>query len=93
VPVLDVMHRALGIEAGVITTIHSAMNDQPVLDSYHHTDLRKTRGALQSMIPIDTRLARGIDRVMPQLAGRIEAQALRVPTQNVSAIDLSVTVG
>ncbi len=93
VPVLDVMHRALGIEAGVITTIHSAMNDQPLLDSYHHTDLRKTRGALQSMIPIDTRLARGIDRVMPQLAGRIEAQALRVPTQNVSAIDLSVTVG
>ncbi len=93
VPVLDVLHRALGVEAGVITTIHSAMNDQPLLDSYHHTDLRKTRGALQSMIPIDTRLARGIDRVLPALAGRIEAQALRVPTQNVSAIDLSVTVG
>lgn len=93
VPVLDCLHRHLAIEAGVITTIHSAMNDQPLLDSYHNTDLRKTRAAIQSMIPVDTRLARGIDRVMPELAGRIEAQAMRVPTQNVSAIDLSVTVG
>ena len=92
VPVLDCLHRHLGVEAGVITTIHSAMNDQPVLDSYHHTELRKTRAAIQSMIPVDTRLARGIDRILPALAGRIEAQAMRVPTQNVSAIDLSVTV-
>lgn len=93
VPVLDCLHRHFGIAAGVITTIHSAMNDQPLLDSYHHTDLRKTRSAIQSMIPVDTKLARGIDRVLPELAGRIEAQALRVPTQNVSAIDLSVTLG
>ena len=92
VPVLDCLHRHLGVRAGVITTIHSAMNDQPVLDSYHHTELRKTRAAIQSMIPVDTRLARGIDRILPALAGRIEAQAMRVPTQNVSAIDLSVTV-
>ena len=93
VPVLDCLQRHFGVEAGVITTIHSAMNDQPLLDSYHHTDLRKTRSAIHSMIPVDTRLARGIDRVLPALAGRIEAQALRVPTQNVSAIDLSVTLG
>lgn len=92
VPVLAVLHRELGIESGVITTIHSVMNDQPLLDSYHHTDLRKTRAAIQSMIPVDTRLARGIERILPALAGRIEAQALRVPTQNVSAIDLSVVV-
>ena len=92
VPVLSVLHDALGVEAGVITTIHSAMNDQPLLDSYHHTDLRKTRAAIQSMIPVDTRLAKGIARVLPALEGRIEAQAMRVPTQNVSAIDLSVTV-
>ena len=91
-PVISALHDALGIEAGVITTIHSAMNDQPVLDSYHHTDLRKTRGALQSIIPVDTALAKGIDRVLPQLAGRFEAQAMRVPTQNVSAIDLSIQV-
>lgn len=92
VPVIQVLHEAFGIEAGVITTIHSAMNDQPVLDSYHHTDLRKTRAAIQSIIPVETRLAQGIDRVMPQLAGRFEAQAMRVPTQNVSAIDLSVQI-
>ncbi|MCK9467841.1 MAG: erythrose-4-phosphate dehydrogenase [Porticoccaceae bacterium] len=92
VPVLDCLHRHLGVGAGVISTIHSVMNDQPMLDSYHHTDLRKTRAAIQSMIPVDTRLARGIDRVLPQLAGRMEAQAMRVPTQNVSVIDLSVTV-
>ncbi len=92
VPVVKVLNEALGIEAGVITTIHSAMSDQPVLDSYHHTDLRKTRAAFQSIIPVETRLARGIDRVLPELAGRFEAQAMRVPTQNVSAIDLSVQV-
>jgi D-erythrose 4-phosphate dehydrogenase len=92
VPVIDTLARELGVECGVITTIHSAMNDQPVLDAYHHTDLRKTRAALQSMIPIDTGLAAGIGRVLPQLAGRFEAQAMRVPTQIVSAIDLSVVV-
>ena len=92
VPVISTLHKALGVEAGVITTIHSAMNDQPVLDSYHHTDLRKTRGAIQSIIPVDTELAKGIDRVLPELAGRFEAQAMRVPTQNVSAIDLSIQV-
>jgi glyceraldehyde 3-phosphate dehydrogenase/D-erythrose 4-phosphate dehydrogenase len=92
VPVIKALDDALGIEAGVITTIHSAMNDQPVLDSYHHTDLRKTRAAIQSIIPVETALARGIDRVLPELAGRFEAQAMRVPTQNVSAIDLSIQV-
>jgi len=92
VPVLSVLHKALGIESGVITTIHSVMNDQPLLDSYHHTDLRKTRAAIQSMIPVDTWLARGIERILPELSGRIEAQAMRVPTQNVSAIDLTVVV-
>ncbi len=92
VPVIDVLNRAFGIEHGVITTIHSAMNDQPVIDAYHHTDLRKTRSAMQSIIPVDTGLAKGIDRLLPDLAGRFQAQAMRVPTVNVSAIDLSVTV-
>lgn len=90
VPVIDLLDRHFGVVNGVITTIHSAMNDQPVLDAYHHTDLRKTRAALHSLIPIDTKLARGIERILPHLRGRFEAQALRVPTQNVSAIDLSV---
>ncbi len=90
VPVIAALHDTAGIESGVITTIHSAMNDQPVIDAYHHTDLRKTRSAFQSIIPVDTQLARGIDRVFPALSGRFEAQAMRVPTVNVSAIDLSV---
>lgn len=92
VPVIKVLDDHFSVEGGVITTIHSAMNDQPVLDAYHHTDLRKTRAAMQSIIPVDTGLALGIDRLMPELAGRFQAQAMRVPTQNVSAIDLSVLV-
>ena len=92
VPVIKVLNDHFSVEGGVITTIHSAMNDQPVLDAYHHTDLRKTRAAMQSIIPVDTGLALGIDRLMPELAGRFQAQAMRVPTLNVSAIDLSVLV-
>lgn len=92
VPVIKLLHDAFEIDSGVITTIHSAMNDQPVIDAYHHTDLRKTRSAMHSIIPVDTGLALGIDRLLPALAGRFEAQAMRVPTINVSAIDLSVVV-
>ncbi|MCB1679688.1 MAG: erythrose-4-phosphate dehydrogenase [Halioglobus sp.] len=90
VPVISVLERAVGIASGTITTIHSAMNDQPVLDAYHHTDLRKTRAASQSIIPVDTGLARGVERILPAMAGRFTAQALRVPTLNVSAMDLTV---
>jgi D-erythrose 4-phosphate dehydrogenase len=92
VPVLQVLDGSFGIESGVITTIHSAMNDQPVIDSYHHNDLRKTRSAMQSIIPVDTALAKGIERILPGLAGKLEAQAVRVPTVNVSAMDLTVVV-
>ena len=92
VPVIQAIDSAFGIEHGVLTTIHSAMNDQPLIDAYHHTDLRKTRSAMQSIIPVDTGLAKGIDRLLPALAGRFQAQAMRVPTVNVSAIDLSVVV-
>ena len=92
VPVICALEDAFGIETGTITTIHSAMNDQPVLDAYHNTDLRKTRAAGQNIIPVDTGLARGVERVLPDMAGRFTAQALRVPTQNVSAMDLVVQV-
>jgi D-erythrose 4-phosphate dehydrogenase len=81
-----------GIDSGAITTIHSAMNDQPVIDSYHDSDLRKTRSAMQSIIPVETALAKGIERILPHLAGKLEAQAVRVPTVNVSAMDLSINV-
>ncbi len=92
VPVLKVLHESLGVERGVMTTVHSAMNDQPVIDAYHHHDLRRTRSALQSIIPVNTGLARGIERLLPEMAGRLEANALRVPIINVSLIDLSVCV-
>ena len=90
VPVIAALNSAVGIQSGTITTIHSAMNDQPVLDAYHHTDLRKTRAASQSIIPVDTGLALGVERILPAMAGRFTAQALRVPTLNVSALDLTV---
>ena len=92
VPVLKALDDCFVIDKGVITIIHSAMNDQPVIDSYHHNDLRKTRSAMQSIIPVETGLAKGIERIMPHLAGALEAQAIRVPTLNVSAIDLTVSV-
>ncbi len=90
VPVLSILHEAFGIESGNITTLHSMMNDQPVLDAYHHTDLRKTRSASQSMIPVDTELVKGIGRLLPDLEDRLSAKAIRVPTANVSAMDLVV---
>ena len=65
-------------------------SDQPVLDAYHHTDLRKTRASSQSIIPVDTGLAVGIERILPALAGKLSAHALRVPTTKVSAIELTV---
>nr|WP_297460548.1 glyceraldehyde 3-phosphate dehydrogenase NAD-binding domain-containing protein [uncultured Halomonas sp.] len=92
IPVLTVLDEALDIEHGVTTTIHSAMNDQPVIDAYHKSDLRLTRSAMQSIIPVDTGLARGIERLMPALAGRFECLHVRVPTINVSAMDMALSV-
>lgn len=92
IPVIRSLDSAFGIRNGVITTIHSAMNDQPVIDAYHHSDLRKTRSAMQSIIPVETEIAKGIGRILPHLADRFEAHAVRVPTVNVSAIDLAVVV-
>ncbi|WP_163134849.1 erythrose-4-phosphate dehydrogenase [Agarivorans sp. Alg241-V36] len=91
VPVIQVLDEAFGVECGTITTIHSAMNDQQVIDAYH-TDLRRTRAAGQSIIPVDTKLAKGVERILPKFAGKFEAIAVRVPTQNVTAMDLSVTL-
>ncbi len=90
VPVIATLQRSFGVAAGHITTLHSMMNDQPVLDAYHHTDLRKTRSASQSMIPVDTELARGIERVLPGMGTLFSASAIRVPTHNVSAMELVV---
>lgn len=90
VPIFNILDRKFGIENGVTTTIHSAMNDQPIIDSYHRPNLRLSRSALHSIIPVDTGLARGIDRLMPDLAGRFQCLHIRVPTINVSVMDLSL---
>lgn len=91
VPVIQTLDDAFGVESGTITTIHSSMHDQQVIDAYH-PDLRRTRAAGQSIIPVDTRLAAGIERILPKFAKKFEAIAVRVPTVNVTAMDLSVTV-
>jgi D-erythrose 4-phosphate dehydrogenase len=91
IPVIKLLDDAFGIESGTVTTIHSAMNDQQVIDAYH-PDLRRTRAASQSIIPVDTKLAAGITRIFPQFCDRFEAISVRVPTINVTAIDLSITV-
>ncbi|PKG57267.1 erythrose-4-phosphate dehydrogenase [Shewanella sp. Choline-02u-19] len=91
VPVIDVLDKHFQVKSGAITTIHSAMNDQQVIDAYHD-DLRRTRAAGQSIIPVDTKLARGIERILPHMKNKFEAISVRVPTINVTAIDLSVTL-
>lgn len=92
VPVIKILDEAFGVEHGSTTTIHAAMNDQPVIDAYHHQDLRRTRSALHNIVPVDTGLAKGIERLLPEMQGRFSSVAMRVPTMNVSAIDMTVNV-
>ncbi|WP_240206450.1 erythrose-4-phosphate dehydrogenase [Vibrio sp. CyArs1] len=91
VPVIQALDEAFGIDSGTITTIHSAMNDQQVIDAYH-SDLRRTRAASHSIIPVDTKLHKGIERIFPKFSNKFEAISVRVPTINVTAMDLSVTI-
>jgi len=93
VPVLDELDRAYGVQHAFLTTLHSVMNDQPMIDGYHHADLRRTRSAMQSIVPVATGLAQGVERLLPKLAGKVQAKAIRVPILNVSAIDLMVKLG
>ena len=90
VPVLDLLAREIGIDHVLLTTLHSVMNDQPLADGYHHADLRRTRSAMHSIIPVSTGLARGVERLLPAISGRVQAKAIRVPTPNVSAIDMVI---
>lgn len=91
VPIIKVLDDAFGIDSGTITTIHSSMNDQQVIDAYH-PDLRRTRATSQSIIPVDTKLHLGIERIFPKFSNKFEAISVRVPTVNVTAMDLSVTI-
>ena len=92
VPVLALLEREFGVEQVSLTTLHSVMNDQPLIDGYHHSDRRRTRSAMQSMVPVATGLARGVERLLPALTGRVEAKAIRVPVTNVSAIDVAANL-
>jgi glyceraldehyde-3-phosphate dehydrogenase type I len=89
-PVVNEIHQAFGVERGVITTIHAAMHDQPVIDAYHSEDLRKNRAAYQSIIPVQTQLAEGVGRILPELDAKFVAHALRVPVTNVSALNVTL---
>ena len=86
-PVAHVLHQAIGIERGFMTTVHSYTGDQPVLDTLHK-DLRRARAAALSMIPTSTGAARAVGLVLPELQGKLDGTAIRVPTPNVSMIDL-----
>jgi glyceraldehyde 3-phosphate dehydrogenase len=88
VPVAYVLHQAVGIERGFMTTVHSYTGDQPVLDTMHR-DLYRGRAAALSMIPTTTGAARAVALVMPELKGKIDGTAIRVPTPNVSLIDFT----
>jgi glyceraldehyde 3-phosphate dehydrogenase len=86
-PVVKVLHEKFGIEKGSMTTIHSYTNDQNVLD-FPHKDLRRARAAAVNLIPTTTGAAKAIGLVMPQLKGKLDGYAMRVPTPNVSVVDL-----
>ncbi|MBL27062.1 MAG: type I glyceraldehyde-3-phosphate dehydrogenase [Rhodospirillaceae bacterium] len=86
-PVAYVLNNAIGIEQGFMTTVHSYTGDQPVLDTLHK-DLHRARAAAMSQIPTSTGAARAVGLVLPELAGKLDGTAIRVPTPNVSMIDL-----
>ncbi len=89
-PVAKVLHETFGIERGLMTTIHSYTNDQRLLD-LPHSDMRRARAAALSMIPTSTGAAKAIGLVLPALKGKLDGIAIRVPTPDVSLVDLTVT--
>ncbi|HXN11311.1 MAG TPA: type I glyceraldehyde-3-phosphate dehydrogenase, partial [Steroidobacteraceae bacterium] len=89
-PIAKVLHDNVGIVAGVMTTVHAYTNDQVLTDVYH-TDLRRARSATHSMIPTKTGAASAVGLVLPELQGKLDGFAIRVPTINVSLVDLSFT--
>jgi len=90
-PVAKVLHEAFGIEKGLVTTVHSYTNDQQILD-LPHKDLRRARAAALSMIPTTTGAAKAVSLVLPELKGKLDGMAIRVPTPNVSVVDLVATL-
>ena len=91
-PLAKVLDEGIGIESGIMTTIHAYTGDQPTLDR-NHKDLHRARGAALSIIPTTTGAAKAVGEVLPELKGKLDGAALRVPTPNVSVIDLVFTPG
>ena len=91
-PVAKVLDDAFGIEKGLMTTIHSYTSSQPILDAKHKKDPRKGRAGATNLTPASTGAAKAIGKVMPHLNGKLNGQAIRVPTPNVSLVDLTVTL-
>ncbi|AWB48435.1 type I glyceraldehyde-3-phosphate dehydrogenase [Gemmobacter aquarius] len=91
-PLAKVLNDAIGIESGIMTTIHSYTGDQPTLDR-RHDDLYRARAAAMAMIPTSTGAAKALGEVLPELAGKLDGSAIRVPTPNVSAVDLTFVAG
>jgi glyceraldehyde 3-phosphate dehydrogenase len=89
-PVAKVLNDAIGIERGLMTTIHAYTNDQKILDQIH-SDKRRSRAAAMSIIPTTTGAARAVGEVLPELKGKLDGSAVRVPTPNVSLVDLTFT--
>ena len=89
-PLAKVLHEAIGVEHGLMTTIHAYTNDQVLTDVYH-SDLRRARSATQSLIPTKTGAAAAVGLVLPELDGRLDGFSIRVPTINVSLVDLTFT--
>ena len=87
-PVVKVLHNTFGIASGIMTTIHSYTNDQVILDT-PHKDLRRARAAALSMIPSSTGAAKALKLVIPEMSGKLDGFAIRVPTPNVSVVDLT----
>lgn len=91
-PLVAPLHQTLGVVNGLMTTVHSYTNDQVLIDVYHK-DLRRARSATQSMIPTKTGAAAAVGLVLPELNGKLDGFAIRVPTINVSLVDLTFTAG
>tara|TARA_Y100001960_G_scaffold187605_1_gene196713 strand:+ start:7817 stop:8863 length:1047 start_codon:yes stop_codon:yes gene_type:complete len=89
-PVAKILNEKIGIESGLMTTIHAYTNDQNLADA-PHSDLRRARAGAMSMIPSSTGAAKAVGLVLPELAGKLDGQAVRVPTPNVSLVDLTFT--
>ncbi len=91
-PVAKVLDDAFGIDKGLMTTIHSYTSSQPILDAKHKKDPRKGRSGATNLVPTTTGAAKAISKVLPSLTGKINGQAIRVPTPDVSMVDLTVTL-